>query len=80
MAEVGPTAIGMAHVRRDMSEAVPEPVRTFADGVLTVPEGETYEQTLDDTIDVPARFDRESPVATWRFDGRVAVTVHQAGE
>ncbi|WP_254536855.1 hypothetical protein [Halomarina litorea] len=64
-----------------MSETVPEPVRAFADGVLSAEEGETYEQTFDgETVGVPARFDRESPVARWRFDGRLAVTVHRAGE
>lgn len=77
----GPTAFGEGREARDVSESVPDPVREFADGVLTVEEGGTYDQRFaEEWIDVPSRFDRESAVATWGFDGRVAVTVHRAGD
>ena len=63
-----------------MSETVPEAVRAFADGVLTTAEGETYEQTFGDAVKIPARFEEGSPAADWRIDGRIAVTVHRAGD
>jgi hypothetical protein len=59
----------------------PEAIREFADGVLRVEEGESYERTFEEEIvDVPARFDRESATARWGFDGRLVVTVHSAGD
>ena len=59
----------------------PAVVREFAAGVLGVEEGGTYERTFEEeTVDVPARFDRESATARWGFDGRLAVTVHSAGD
>lgn len=64
-----------------MTESEPDAaVREFADGVLGVEEGGTYEQTFGDWVAVPSRFDRESAVARWRFEGRLAVTVHSAGD
>jgi len=60
--------------------APPATVREFADGVLSAEEGERYEQTFEEeSVEVPSRFDRESPTATWRFDGRLTVTVHSVG-
>jgi len=57
---------------------VPEPVREFADGVLA---SEEYSQSFDDvTVDVPSRFDRESPTARWRFDGTLTVRIRNPGE
>jgi len=60
-----------------MSEA-PQPVREFVEGVLASDE---YSQTFDSvTVDVPSRFDRESPTARWRFDGTLTVRVRNPGE
>lgn len=60
-----------------MTEA-PQPVREFVEGVLASDE---YSQSFDNVaVDVPSRFDRESPTARWRFDGTLTVRVHDQGE
>ena len=54
----------------------PEPpalVREFTADLLTDDEIEhTFEEAR---VDVPSRFDRPSPTATWWFDGTLAVSV-----
>lgn len=60
-----------------MTEA-PEPVREFVEGVLASDE---YSQTFEGVaVDVPSRFDRESPTARWRFDGTLTVRVRNPDE
>lgn len=56
----------------------PEPVREFAQGVMA---GDEFSYLFEDAVvDVPSRFDRESPTARWRFDGRITVRVRDPGE
>lgn len=62
----------------DNAIQAPAPVREFAEGVMA---GDEFSYTFEDAVvDVPSRFDRESPTARWRFDGTLTVRVHDPGE
>lgn len=52
----------------------PAPLREFTDDLLADDE---VTRTFADTIEVPSRFDRDSPTATWRFDGTLTVRVEE---
>ena len=58
----------------DDAPTPPAPLREFTADILADDE---VTREFADTIEVPSRFDRESPTATWRFDGTLTVHVEE---
>jgi hypothetical protein len=57
---------------------VPAPLQEFAAELMA---GDEVRYEFDEAvIDVPSRFDRASPTATWRFDGTLTVRVNRVDE
>ncbi|MFB6117213.1 hypothetical protein [Halosegnis sp.] len=65
----------------DTEEAAPTPPALVREFTADLMAGDEVSYTLEDAhVDVPSRFDRPSPTATWRFDGTVTVRVERTGE
>lgn len=63
------------------SDDAPRPPALLREFTADLMAGDEVEYTFEDAnVDIPSRFDRESPTATWRFDGTLTVRVDRVDE
>jgi hypothetical protein len=59
----------------DDAPSVPDVVREFHDDLLA--DDAAAVELADTRVPVPVRFDRASPTAEWRFDGRLTARIRE---